>query len=295
MKSLIITASLALILVPAVCRAQGSLTPPAGVPTPTMKSLDELWDKIPVPPNRIPISSLPYTIGAAGVYYLTQNLDFSNANGDAIVIGANHVTLDLNGFRILSGNGVSGDAIKSTGALNLKIMNGRIQGGTTITINGLSWTMTANGFTTGINISGSTDCVLEDLVVSGCRSNGIALGGTSALRNIRCFKNGLNGIISNGADNVFSHCLCTYNFNFGIYAPSSLLSACVASYNGGAGIASSGGGISNCLARYNKFDGIVASNGVISFSTASNNNQSGLSYQNINASGASRSGNLPSP
>ena len=72
--------------------AQGSLTPP-GAPAPTMKSLDQIE-------ARTPISSLPFTISASGSYYLTKNLAVTS--GNAIVISAEGVTLDLNGFTLSS-------------------------------------------------------------------------------------------------------------------------------------------------------------------------------------------------
>ena len=72
--------------------AQGSLTPP-GAPAPTMKSLAQIEP-------RTPISSAPFTISVPGSYYLTTNVTVSA--GDAIIIAANNVTLDLNGFTISS-------------------------------------------------------------------------------------------------------------------------------------------------------------------------------------------------
>src|SRR5262245_1744211 len=73
----------------------GNLTPPAGPPTPTMKTLAEIEP-------RTPISMLPYTISQPGSYYLTQNLTASGS-GDSIVIQASAVTLDLNGFTLDGG------------------------------------------------------------------------------------------------------------------------------------------------------------------------------------------------
>jgi hypothetical protein len=54
---------------------------------------------------RTPISSLPYTISAAGSYYLTGNLT-ADANG--ILVDANNVTIDLAGFSLIGpGSGTS--------------------------------------------------------------------------------------------------------------------------------------------------------------------------------------------
>src|ERR1700733_13714764 len=75
--------------------AQGSLTPP-GTPAPTMKSLDQ------VQPRTL-ISSLPFTISAPGSYYLTANLTVTGT-GNGIVVTADNVTIDLNGFAMILTN-----------------------------------------------------------------------------------------------------------------------------------------------------------------------------------------------
>src|SRR6188768_897598 len=97
------------------CFAQGPLTPP-GAPAPTMKTLDQIEP-------RIPISSLPFTIAAAGSYYLTGNLNGGAGNG--ILIGASGVTLDLMGFELVGG---TGDGISvSAGRANIAILNGTVR------------------------------------------------------------------------------------------------------------------------------------------------------------------------
>jgi hypothetical protein len=58
-----------------------------------MKTLDQIE-------SRIPISTAPFIITAAGSYYLTTNLTVNT--GDAIIIETNGVTLDLKGFTISS-------------------------------------------------------------------------------------------------------------------------------------------------------------------------------------------------
>ena len=80
--------------------AQGSLTPP-GAPAATMKSLDQIEP-------RTPISSLPFTISTSGSYYLTTNL--FESSGDGIIVTADNVTLDLNGF-VLDGTVTAGASV----------------------------------------------------------------------------------------------------------------------------------------------------------------------------------------
>src|ERR1035437_5568765 len=119
--------------------AQGSLTPP-GAPAPTMKTLAQIEP-------RTPISSAPFTITTPGSYYLTTNLTITS--GDAITIGANGVTLDLNGFTIAStAASATGSGIYiNSGLRNLAILNGFIQGGV---INNGSGGYIGSGFGSGI-------------------------------------------------------------------------------------------------------------------------------------------------
>src|SRR5262245_8238254 len=109
--------------------AQGSLTPP-GAPAPTMRSLSQLGASLDQLPNqvnqvtnllaqmagqvagdaRIPISIFGTNLTVPGSYYLTANL-FSGTNlSDAIVIRSNlnNITIDLNGFSIVTTNPPNG-------------------------------------------------------------------------------------------------------------------------------------------------------------------------------------------
>ena len=155
------------------CFAQGALTPP-GAPAPTMKTLTQIDAKL---EPRTPISSAPFTISTPGSYYLTTNLTTTVSN--AIVITANGVTLDLNGFTIAStvasaANG--GTAILLAGGLkNVTIQNGFIRG--SVTNNG-SGVFSGGGFGSGINYSVSppVNVLVAKVLVSGCLNFGIYLG-----------------------------------------------------------------------------------------------------------------------
>lgn len=163
------------VLQPTPAPAQGSLTPP-GAPAPTMKSLDELDAKL---EKRTPISAAPYTISNPGSYYLTANILVAVNNG--IVIAANNVTLDLNGFAITSiqnpaGTG-KGIALGSGNGpvTNVTILNGFITGGVTNN----AGTFSGPGFGYGIFQFGgpaSTSVQVSRVTVSGCRYVGVNLG-----------------------------------------------------------------------------------------------------------------------
>ena len=163
--------------------AQGPLTPP-GAPAPTMKTLDQVE-------ARTPISSLPFTISAAGSFYLTKNL--SVTSGDAIVINANNVTLDLNGFTISSSaSPAGGTAIAPGGFLtDITILNGHIVG----------------SFQHGIRYSGAISQLknvrIEGMSVSGCSGDGINLGNFTSIVIDRCTVQqiGAQGIVGGSVNN----------------------------------------------------------------------------------------------
>ena len=66
--------------------------------------------------NCTPITSLPATIDAQGLYCLTGNLATGQTSGNAIIINANNVTLDLNGWKVggqAAGSGTNAAGIYS--------------------------------------------------------------------------------------------------------------------------------------------------------------------------------------
>src|SRR5438876_2996841 len=65
----------------------GPLDPP-GPPASTLPQVEP----------RIPISIVPFTINSSGSYFMTKNL--TNNSGDGIIVLADDVTIDLNGFTL---------------------------------------------------------------------------------------------------------------------------------------------------------------------------------------------------
>ena len=155
---------------------QGALTPP-GAPAPTMKTLAQLDAKL---DPRTPISSVPFNITQAGSYYLTTNV--TTTVGNAIVITANGVTLDLSGFTIAStvasaANGGAAILLQGTataGLSDITIFNGHIRGGVTNNGNGV---YSGNGFAYGIFYSSTApgNVLVSKVSVSGCLLYGIYL------------------------------------------------------------------------------------------------------------------------
>ena len=80
--------------------------------------------------NCTPITSVPVTITAQGLYCLTGNVATSQTTGNAITINANNVTLDLNGWKVGgqgAGLGTQAFGIVSS-SNNVTIKNGIVRG-----------------------------------------------------------------------------------------------------------------------------------------------------------------------
>jgi hypothetical protein len=169
---LLLSSASCCLLVPAI-RAQGSLTPPAGAPSPTMRTLAELDGKLDtikaktdLAEARIPISGGgPRVIVNSGSYYLTGNILVTTDNTIAISVFASNVTIDLNGFSLVANvaNDTNTSGISTGGELaNLTVRNGHI-----------------DNFGFGV-VSFIDNTLLEDLKVTRSKQRGINLIGTTA-------------------------------------------------------------------------------------------------------------------
>ena len=212
--------------------AQGSLTP-LGAPAPTMKTLAQIEP-------RTPISSLPFTITAAGAYYLTTNLTgVSGTNG--ITIAANDVALDLKGFSLVAVPGAIDGILVSGNRTNLWIGNGTVRG----------WGLD------GIDALNSQSSRFTDLTIVGSGNTGFRPGSTSFVTRCTSLANAQEGFLA------FDHCY---------------VSQCAARNNGAAGIvAGNDCRITDCQAQFNNSDGIAAGSGCsISGCTSANNANAGI-------------------
>jgi hypothetical protein len=165
---------LALLAFPAVASAQGTLSPPAGDPAASMRTLTQLEPRRPLgTPGQL--NTTPLVITAPGSYVLQGNLTV--AGGDGIQIRADDVTLDLNGFTVTSSAATAeGCGIRLGGttvtAHRARIRNGRLfSPGYTAEVD-LAVTFTGAGFTNAIapdHAGACTGVQLEELFVTGCQ------------------------------------------------------------------------------------------------------------------------------
>ncbi|MHC4463985.1 MAG: NosD domain-containing protein [Planctomycetota bacterium] len=167
----------------------GSHTPPPGPPGPTMKTLDEVEPRIPIPASPTPTST--FVVSEPGSYYLTGD---RHASGTGIRIDANDVTIDLMGYALIGPDTFGSDGIAMEDVLfegtrrNVEIRNG-----------------TVRDFSKGINSLGGTGLrVVNVRLVS--NGYGVRLWGSGHLvKDCTAIDNGDDGI------RVANDCIVTGN------------------------------------------------------------------------------------
>jgi hypothetical protein len=193
----------------------------------------------------------PHTITEPGSYVLTSDIrdcipcDDLPTNG--IIIAANDVTLDMNGFALVGapGNSLSGIVVQN-GLTNVVITNGVVR----------DW----DG--QGIDASGARNARLDNVRVSDNEGSGILLGFSGIVSFATASGNGGQGIaVAPGS--LISHCTATGNLQDGLVATptavpnGSTISDSTARSNGGSGIlAGDGTTIVDCNADLNGGHGI---------------------------------------
>ena len=164
--------------------AQGSLTPPGG-PTPTMKSLQQVEPRVDI--NKLAGDGTTVAIiSGPGSYYLTADLIGSAGKDTIRVANAGRVTIDLNGFSLVS-TGADRSAI-AIPTLNdaVLIRNGIIlaAGGTTTrAVGGSGNRVICEDLAIVGNTGVDVIVLLADAVVRRCRvgEGGVSLGERSSM------------------------------------------------------------------------------------------------------------------
>jgi hypothetical protein len=104
-----------------------------------------------------PSVGLPYKITKSGSYFLASNLAVTTKTTTAIVVNANNVTINLNGFTL---SGVGSSATSGV----------------------------------GINATGDTGVIIANGIITGFGGDGISLGSNSTVENVQIYNNGGDGV-----------------------------------------------------------------------------------------------------
>ncbi|MFT3685876.1 MAG: hypothetical protein QM783_13295 [Phycisphaerales bacterium] len=174
----------------------GPLNPPAGAVAATGKTLPEIEPRTPITDANTPgTANVLFRITQPGSYYLTGNiLGFPGKSG--VLIAADNVTLDLNGFALLGVPG-SGDGIAGNDVSNVTVLNGVCKG----------WGATGVSFygsaVQGIRIHG---------VTAANNVNGIYVDRLAEISGCIALNNTVTGIEA-GNSSVVTGCTCCGNAN----------------------------------------------------------------------------------
>jgi len=160
----------------------------------------------------------PVTISLAGSYKLMGILSVPNANTSAIVITANHVTLDLNGFIIHGTTVCTGEPVTSC--------------------------TPSSGSGVGVNASGHKAIVVRNGQVFGMGRTGVSVGTNSRVEQVIVQSNGGDGIVADSSS-VVTGCHATGNGGDGIFVNSGAVTNNVADHNGSVGIAANASTVVN--------------------------------------------------
>jgi hypothetical protein len=222
-----------------------------------MKTLEQ------IEPRTI-ITGLPFAITRSGSYYLTNDLAVTQVTGgdlSGIAISADNVSVDLNGFSLLSTAGLDNGITVATPVKNFALRHGTIRG----------WDI-------AVLATNASNSQFEDLRVYGSQSLGLAVGDNSAIRNC-VFEANAGAAVSAGAGAVLSHCAAKDNNGDGFVAGvAAVITACSAKDNWGQGFdAGRGSTLSACSAEGNGGLGFYLSTGTtLTGCSAANNTDSGF-------------------
>lgn len=222
------------------------------------------WAQLPVTPasceSRTPISRLPARINTCGSYYVTACL-VGQSGKDGIIIDADDVTIDLNGFSLIGVSGSKNGIVVMNSHSQVSVYDGSLRGWGE---DGVHLVDVAGGVVRDLSVTDSGgdgidvgDCiVLERCVATDNTDDGIRVSRGCVARSCTARNNGKNGIstfengmisncstVGNGWNGIFCErwatvvdCSALSNESSGFSIGSEgTIERCTSSLNGGAG------------------------------------------------------------
>jgi len=206
-------------------------------------------------------TTFPITISQSGSYILTSNLTVAT-DVDCIVIAADNVTLDLNGFALVgpgSGTG-TGYGIRALDRNNITVQNGTVRdfGGL-----GISIDTTLHG---GVKNNRLNDLKAFSNGYAGIQGDGATITNCSA---------SMNSTGISGSQGTIINCTANYNSSYGFNIYYSTLTNCTAIGNSD-GMSGNENSLINCTASENSDDGFYGFYLSITNCTAKDNDADGF-------------------
>ena len=234
---------------------QGALTPP-GAPAPTMRTLDEIFQKAGTSESRVDVLTLSsnatalHVITQPGSYYLSSNL-VGVAGQNGIAISASDVTLDLNGFTLFGATNQTAILITIAALRDISVRAGRISGwgygvisiGSPLNVvtSDLQITLVGGGFGYGISAGAglrASRCLIQNQNPAG--GFGINCGNNSVIESCQLLRTG-GGVLC-GTNSVVRGCQVLDSTNsFGIvslggsFIADNIIKGCGGGINTGSG------------------------------------------------------------
>ncbi len=192
---------------------------PTDPPGPTMKTLDEVEPRIPIPASATPAA--PFIISNPGSYYLVGD---RTASGNGIEVNVDNVTIDLMGYQLIGPGTGTNHGIYMSGRKNVEIRNGMVRNfgdrgisednGSEHRVIGVR-AMSNGG--AGIILMGNSHLV-KDCNAAHNGHAGIYIRTDGLVTGCKAWDNSFVGILTDGTGSTVSGCTAYDNDNRGIHA-----------------------------------------------------------------------------